>query len=390
MLSRQRTCGTDVVVWRFAVLALSLGCGRLRFDHIDAVGDASVLPVHGESCADSGTCQPGLICLRCQGTAVCGALDATQADDLGQGTPAQPYVIGVAAQRIDLASRPAAWGSHFCVGADIDLAGIGGPHPMIGSLAVPFAGSLDGGGHFLGNFQNTAGDPYSGVFGYVDSVAPITIYDLGIIAPIVRGGEPTGGLVGHLERGTLQRVATVGAGCEVRSSGNHAGGLVGSTAGASTIEDAYSTCWVTANANGAGGLVGHFEGTLARAYSAHPLPVTGRSRVGGLCGRNQFGDVRDAFTVGAVEGDSATGNVNVDIGDVLPGTVSTLYYDLASSVSNQGTGGISGAFGTGIDTAVAPEHFFVRANPPLSQWSFPIVWVETAAGYPILWFFDRP
>jgi hypothetical protein len=346
-----------------------------------------------DSAADTGPIDSGAdasIDAADAGDAGCAACTATRYDEVGSGTTTDPYQLATAAQWIDLASRPEGWSLAFRLVRDIDLGGISGDHPPIGTESMPFTGNMDGNGKVVRRYTNVGRATYTGLFGHVAG-ATASISDLAVENAVVDGGERSGALIGFLAVGTVERVASFGPSCHVTAGGraNHRGGLVGETASASSLRDVFSTCRVSGMGIGVAGLVGHHEGSLDHGYYVNETdPVTASNRVAGLLGWNDAaGRVNDTFTVASVVGDSINDDVALNIG-TLSGTAIGTYFDSSQSVTNLDTGGIT-VNGTAVDRSSAPGYFHDATNPPLSAWDFSTIWVERTGAPPTLWFLDR-
>ena len=66
----------------------------------------------------------------------------------------------------------------FCLGNDIDLAGVS--WIPIGDPSAPFSGVLDGNGHVISNLTLTSGTMYVGLFGYTSNAQFRNIVILGV------------------------------------------------------------------------------------------------------------------------------------------------------------------------------------------------------------------
>jgi len=352
------------LVLTIAVAACAAACGRIGFDEAGTS--------HGDGSVPS-----------------CEGLGWTRYDDAGTGTAADPYQLCTAAQWLDLANTPSAWGQAFELVADLDLGAIAGDHPPIGTLANPFTGSMNGSGKVISGYRNLSRRSYLGLFGYVDGGGAIR--DLGIRDADILSLDLSAGAVGFLAVGIVERVATFGPSCYVRSVGyaNHKGGLIGKAVAGAIVADVFSNCRLGGGGNGVAGLIGHFEGSLTNAYYEHGVePVTGNGKVGGLIGWNLPGGmVRNTFASAAVAGDEATLDVALHIG-LDSGSELGSYYDATRTVTNANASGGTRANGVAIDTASMLGYFFDPVHPPMNSWDFGLVWAARPGGYPILRFLD--
>lgn len=226
----------------------------------------------------------------------------------GDGSVATPYRITDVYGLQGLASTSLA-GSRFVLANDINasssaLWNSGTGFLSIGSLATPFAGSLDGQGHRISDLAiNRPGSTYSGLFGYNAGY----VGNLNLVGGSVAGGTYAGALVGYnTAGGVVERVssdttvtgtgnvgALVGTNAGTlseslatgsASGGLNGGGLAGSNASTGTIRDSYATGSAQGSAT-AGGLVGFNDGSLLRVYSTGTASSS-VGAVGGLVGSN--------------------------------------------------------------------------------------------------------
>ena len=132
----------------------------------------------------------------------------------------------------------------------------------------------------------------------------------------------TGGLVGW-NKGTITRCFSTGC----VSGENGVGGLVGINRSegeqVGRIDDCYSTSQVSASLNDVGGLVGANAGMISGCFSASQ--VSGKDRVGGLVGANDFisimGTIINSYASGSVTGERLIGGL---VG-INPGTICQCY-----------------------------------------------------------------
>lgn len=239
----------------------------------------------------------------------------------GAGTEEEPYLIcdekGFGCIRFDLAG-------HYKLISDIDFHG----KAVIptGTVAVPFTGVFDGGGHILRNFKTETSDSCSGLFGkaigakFKDLVIEraekqksVLSADAGILAGYLEGctaenigikdirilGEKcVGALAGVISGGSLTGCFVKGSSV-LSSTGSYAsGGLVGEMSDCSI-----RSCFAEANVHGGtytGGLAGRILGSSGKIIGSYAIgKVAGRQYAGGLAG-HAIAEICDSFAAGSV------------------------------------------------------------------------------------------
>lgn len=136
---------------------------------------------------------------------------------------------------------------------DVDLVGFEGFGN--GSDVVPFAGELDGQGHWLKNYSVNTALMNTALFGMTDGAI---IHDLGLKDCTVKtSGVNCAVLVGNARNTTINRVAVMGSVSQCR---DHVGALVGNAEGSTVISNSLSDAVVTSTQYQAGGLVGTSNG----------------------------------------------------------------------------------------------------------------------------------
>ena len=170
---------------------------------------------------------------------------------------------------------------HILLNANVDLGEIGG----VGSAAVPFRGSLVGGGYTV-TFTSLALGNEKGLFSVVSGAS---VSDLVLNGRVAGGGEYVGLLIGRIE-GTGTTVSSVAITEDCSVSGiSSVGSLVGGTS--------EGTGWTLSHCTSAGrvlgesyvgGLVGKARGTLVCSDCSNTgtvsSSVNGGTYVGGLFG----------------------------------------------------------------------------------------------------------
>jgi hypothetical protein len=281
----------------------------------------------------------------------------------GSGTAEDPYKIRDACDMQAIGADSNYWGAHFKLMADIDLSGYNGTEfNIIGNYIGyhdpcnrPFTGVFDGNGHAISNFTYSTDENDIGIFAYVAGDAAIK--DLGLIDPLIAGGDRVGSLAARHDNGTITNCYVQGG---IVSGGMTVGGLIGWSR--NDVFRCYSTATVIGE-DCVGGLAG---GTSGYADSGAPPPapnpakitdcysrgeVSGDIGVGGLVGWNYiqpggWGDsvpaeITNCYSAGAVSGNSYVGGL---IGR-NNGDVNNCFWDVNSS------GQASSAGGTGKTTA---------------------------------------
>jgi hypothetical protein len=239
----------------------------------------------------------------------------------GSGTPEVPYVITSAAQlaeiKIDLSA-------HYLLGNDIDLTdwiaansstagwepiGFSGSNDV--TVATPFLGTFDGGGHTIsGLWIDRPDNKFVGLFGQIGGET--TFKNLSIIIPegkSIKGNENVGAVGGwftnYINPGsnatTISNVFVHGKIEGTKCVGALVGLLNWTNA---TIENCYASGEIVSSGDGAGGLVGSSWGNLYLSirYSYTLNSVTGAAASGGI--------------FGAASANSA-GGINVDISNCI-------------------------------------------------------------------------
>ena len=168
-----------------------------------------------------------------------------------------------------------------------------------------FTGDFNGNGHVIRNLTITslnAGGDYIGLFGYIYGQA--RIHHLGM------------------------------ENCTIRADGSNVGAIAGRNQ-SGRIHDCYADCSVTGNRRHVGGIVGEsWYGSIVNCYSCGR--IQGDRAVGGIAGRI-YADVRTCYSAAQVIGDSEVGGI---VGDGLNGAVSLSFWDVESSGTSVGFGGL--------------------------------------------------
>jgi uncharacterized repeat protein (TIGR02543 family) len=173
--------------------------------------------------------------------------DSSEAEGLGDGAQAAPYLIGNAVQLKDLANKVNGAepydgaaddmsGKHIRLTADIMLPAYGTSSQWepIGNYSSSdpdrvFCGSLDGGGYTVsGLFNDGSTYNYVGLFGYISGGDVSNLNVCGVI--INESGYYAGGIAGYIDGGSITGCSYNGSltGCAIYSTGNSCvGGIAG-------------------------------------------------------------------------------------------------------------------------------------------------------------------
>lgn len=229
---------------------------------------------------------------------------------VGLGTAGDPYQVATPEHLSNVRNDLSA---EYVQTADIDLnvppwnAGTG--WEPIGTPATPFTGTFDGQGFAVANLTvDRPATDHVGLFGFAEDT---TLNNVELQNVNVTGREYVGALLG--ESGvTSSFVNDVSVSGTISSSGG----------------------------NYIGGLIGWYQNiTTQRVYGDVTIACTGAcSQVGGLIGRLNSGQAREAFVEGTIEGDDDVGGVVGYLRSVLRES-----YSLAAVTASTGrAGGVAG------------------------------------------------
>lgn len=360
------------------------GCGRIAFD-----------PVAASSRTDSGptVCVPG-----------------------GTGQPTDPYVLCSAPQLLALMDPGASamWSASFVLGADVDLAAYSEsstpPVRPIGTVATPFSGAFDGGGHTIANLKESLpAQDRVGLFGAV-SGSQAAIHDVRLVNAQIVGRAMVGALVGRLDGGaTVSRCSstgsviamveyvgglvgivgaewvTTGTAATVTASsssatvandagGDWAGGLIGNIGDLGVCADSFATGSVRTRLDFAGGLAGGSTGIIRNSYARGPN--TGTLSIAGLAG-GSGGQIISSLAVGDVSGMDGT-RTGYLIGNNFGTVTMSASYSLATCTAQ--INGPCHAPLTGETSETDLAQLLDASRPPLSAWDFQNVWLDNGVG----------
>ncbi|MCI7692692.1 MAG: hypothetical protein MSR67_09985, partial [Oscillospiraceae bacterium] len=199
----------------------------------------------------------------------------------------------------------------------------------IGTSPNPFTGKFDGDGHTIsGIVINKSGENYQGLFG----CSAGTIMNVGVINSSISGGDFVGGVCGQNNYGTIKNCYSTGA---VRGTNDYVGGVCGENMFGSTIKNCYSTGEVSGSTD-VGGVCGKNNATVENCYSAGAVRGAGNN-VGGVCGRGEYGTIKNCYYDTDFHTKNAIGNNN-------QGT--------ANNVTGKTTTALCGSLPAGFDSAV--------------------------------------
>jgi hypothetical protein len=227
----------------------------------------------------------------------------------------------------------------------------------VGTLAVPFTGSFDGGGHAItGLFVNRPATDYVGLFGSANSGSAQTIRDVTLAAANITGKSYVGALAGF--KGYLYGVSNAHSSGSVTGSGTTAyyvGGLIGmsGTSGQDNtheVANCSSSATVSANAS-AGGLCGQARGLIRQCFATGSVTATLASTslsvgIGGLVGTLSAGTAGGPTRVSlSFAAGNVTGTGKMGVGGLIgwTGGSGSVYNDISACYA---TGAVAGTNGT--------------------------------------------
>ena len=203
----------------------------------------------------------------------------------------------------------------------------------IGTAASPFTTRFDGQGHRIAHLYINRSDTANlGLFGAVGS----------------------GGQVSAL---ALSEVKVTGS----RATASNVGSVAGRNDGAITAVTARGAVAGGVN-DSVGGLVGRNGGTLKTSYALASASAGASGDAGGVVGFNDGGTVTDAYALGAVSG-GAAGRAGGLVGrNSATGTVSTSYWNKASTGQTASAGSHASAGKTAVQLRQPTGYTGIYAN----------------------------
>ncbi len=234
-----------------------------------------------------------------------GATDAQSSGDLeGEGTPADPYLIGSASQLDDVRNNLSA---HYRLVNDIDLSGHGLWTPI--GLGSEFVGVIEGDGHSISGLRVNLNAEGIGLFSAIGASGRAA--NLSLLSAQVVGIDSVGALAG-ISNGTIENLSFNG---EVSALGDRVGGVVGLAGAPSLIERSHSSGTVSGYGL-VGGMVGENRGSISNSSSSAAVSGAGVG-TGGLVGYNN-GSVQNCSSAASVEGvESSGGLVGLNNGSII-------------------------------------------------------------------------
>ena len=247
---------------------------------------------------------------------------------------------------------------NFTVTSDFDCSGSGYFVPL-GSDAVPFSGSLDGGGKTISGLAFDASGSGVGLFGVGSSSAVVQNLNLANVNIHLGGIDGrssesrrisfdalsdtcTGGLAQKWSGGVHNvKFSSYAYTLTGRAGNSGVGGLVGCLYGGS-ISNSSSSMNVASIVDNAGGLVGKNVGGVITDSNATGA-VSGINNVGGLVGNNSDGaSVSGSFASGAVNSSGDTVGGLVGYNGNQSGISTSFASGVVTSSGNQNVGGLVG------------------------------------------------
>ena len=208
----------------------------------------------------------------------------------GSGTENDPYLILNPIHLNQLRNFLNTEGVYFKMMANVDLSEYledespsQGWQPVGSSSSSAFKGILDGNGKTIsGLWVNRSSNDYVGLFGYTSKA---TVKNLTIVANTIAGKDNVGGISGYSDYSTFSGVSFSG---KIQGSSN-VGGAIGGSGQNLTMTDVSVTTEISATSDYAGGLVGKNEaGNNFSIFGCHVnnSTISGNNYVGGACGGN--------------------------------------------------------------------------------------------------------
>ncbi len=221
---------------------------------------------------------------------------------VGDGSELNPYQISSLENLYWISQNSSEWNKYFIQIADIDASetsswfSSAGWIP-IGNTTTNFTGNYDGQNFKIVNlFINRSGTNYIGLFGYVSGA---TITNLGVTNSNIKGRYYVGGLTGtSIGASTITNCFSSGL---VTAANDYAGGLIGLNDGASTISNCSSSDSVSGN-NYVGGLIGRNQGSSIVENCFSTGGIYGGANSGGLIGYGNHSIIKKSYSIGNVYG----------------------------------------------------------------------------------------
>jgi hypothetical protein len=214
----------------------------------------------------------------------------------------------------------------------------------IGSLEVPWKGSLDGGCYRIRNLYINRSHDNVGLFGHTDGAH---IFDINLDTFTIIGNNNVGALIGYAVNTVVDKVLSISSFeydyiDHTVEGVNNVGGIIGSLLGGSSVTDVGSRVESVTGVDSVGGIVGYRQSNSSIIHGYSTEAVVGSNDVGGLVG-----------LVGSA-GESAVG--------VSSGEVISSYWDVEAS------GVIDSADGEGKTTSQ------MHNASTYDGWDIPFTW----------------
>lgn len=239
----------------------------------------------------------------------------------GSGSAEEPFLLATADDLLAL-SELSGYGAdfaqqHFLLTADIDLSGAA--WTPIG-LTLPFAGTLDGGGHTVSGLTLSGDAADLGLFGTLSGATVRSLTVEGELTDMTAGSDVNAGGIAARSNGAVLSDVHVRmdvGGAKLKGQGR-IGGLIGRGDGDTTLEDCSYTGEMTISSATyllVGGLVGAMEagaltvtgctvrGSFALTQDAATL------RLGGAAGKSLNGSISGTLVEAAISGSTAEGAI---------------------------------------------------------------------------------
>ena len=239
----------------------------------------------------------------------------------GSGSAEEPFLLATADDLLAL-SELSGYGAdfaqqHFLLTADIDLSGAA--WTPIG-LTLPFAGTLDGGGHTVSGLTLSGDAADLGLFGTLSGATVRSLTVEGELTDMTAGSDVNAGGIAARSNGAVLNDVHVRmdvGGAKLKGQGR-IGGLIGRGDGDTTLEDCSYTGEMTISSATyllVGGLVGAMEagaltvtgctvrGSFALTQDAATL------RLGGAAGKSLNGSISGTLVEAAISGSTAEGAI---------------------------------------------------------------------------------
>jgi CSLREA domain-containing protein len=238
---------------------------------------------------------------------------------IGSGVILDPYIICDTDQWDHLGSAGSAdWDMYYEIHDNLDFAALTGTnYDIVGSLATPFTGIIDGRNKTISNFQysNNNAD-YIGFLGYLGEDAQFKNLIISLDTNDVIGRDYVGAAVGYSLGNIENIIVNTTEGGIVNGSNadsDHVGGLVGYV-GNGTITSSAAKVNVSIIDDFAGGLIGSIDAngetvTITDSFATGAVSTTLGINIGGFVGQTLAGtiSITDSYALGNVTANVVAG-----------------------------------------------------------------------------------